>query len=205
MFQHLNSKKKSHQLLLQQAALTHLEALGEEIILPQNKKHDNEESTSTTNLILPLNQHNHTVDYDCLLSTKIKNDVTSTSQSSKYHLSLHPHLLFLPSSFIQCLPTVLFLCILIHIAPAYGAFIIFIVYIFLPILICIVPTYGAFIIFIAYIFFCILIYILPVYGAFSLVQSERQGFISKNGSLLFNLLNRRSPETKSASIQYPTK
>ena len=99
MFQHLNSKKKSHQLLLQQAALTHLEALGEEIILPQNKKHDNEESTSTTNLILPLNQHNHTVDYDCLLSTKIKNDVASTFLCILICLFSHPHLY---SACLQC-------------------------------------------------------------------------------------------------------
>jgi hypothetical protein len=69
MFKHLDSKKKSNQLLFQQAVLTHLEVLGEEIILTQNEICDNEEPTSTTNVILPLNQHNRTVDYDCLLKT----------------------------------------------------------------------------------------------------------------------------------------
>ena len=116
MFKHLDSKKKSNQLLLQQAVLTHLEMLGEEIISPQNEKRDNEESTSTTNLILPLYQHNHTVDYDRLVHKKTKNDAASASQNSKYHFSPHPHLLFLH--------------ILIYIAPAYSAIIIFIAYVF---------------------------------------------------------------------------
>eukprot|EP00957_Ditylum_brightwellii_P208068 15355702-Ditylum_brightwellii.AAC.1 len=68
----LIQKKKNNQLLLQQAVLSHLKALGETIVSPQNENaYDNKTSTFTANLVLPLNQQNHTVDYDVVLKTHL--------------------------------------------------------------------------------------------------------------------------------------
>eukprot|EP00957_Ditylum_brightwellii_P021512 1622180-Ditylum_brightwellii.AAC.1 len=67
MFPHLGFK---NQLLLQQAVLSHLEALGETIVLPKNRYAcNNEASTSAANPVLSLNQHDHTIDYDVVNET----------------------------------------------------------------------------------------------------------------------------------------